>query len=147
MRWQAYWISPAGKILFVPHHHIDLVINEPETFGLTLRKIKTAYKKHNEPLHMEGLARHNIMSKIIQKGWIRIRYNPRGDFFMIQPFRLDIKTKNHIRKWAIAICGKTDNVSKNTGIKICAIGPTGETIEDTLADFCWKSKRKDWLNK
>jgi hypothetical protein len=144
MNVQAYWLSDKGKIIPVPHHHIDLIIDEPETFGLTLPAVKAVYKKHKEPLHLEGFARSDIMSGLIQKGWTRIRYSPRHDHFIIQPFRCDAKTMRFIRKWAAAVCDKIDTVSKLTGFKISATDGEVATgiLKDLLSEGQTKRRRK-----
>ena len=132
MKYEAYWIFPDGHIsplAFV--HHIDVVIDNPEKFGYTGRKIKNIYKKHKEPLHHEGYAREEIMSDLIERGWIRIRYHSRTDSFTIQLKKLDKKSKGLLKSWAIAVSGDIDMVNKYTGIKIMAEkGNTVGTLND-----------------
>lgn len=138
MKYEAYWISPKGKILPVPDHHIDLVIENPQVFGTTARKISAVYKKHGEPLHMEGFAREEIMRALIKKGWIRIRYNAKPDAFTIQVFRLDKKTKKRLGKWADGMKGGIDKVPKFTGYRVAETGPDGASVTGTLKDLTVK---------
>ena len=73
----AYWISPQGEIIVIKgtsgSTHIDSVINNPETFGLTKSKIQDVYDMYGEKLGTEGKAREQIIRDLVDKGWIRVR--------------------------------------------------------------------------
>jgi hypothetical protein len=69
----AFFISLAGEIIRVPDNHIGLVIRDPEQFGLTLGEIAAAYMKYGERRSIEGPARREILLKVINNGWIRVR--------------------------------------------------------------------------
>lgn len=69
----AYWISPKNEVINVPTVHIDTVITNPETFGLTKEGIQKIYDSYGEPLGSEGKAREEIILDLVRKGWIRIR--------------------------------------------------------------------------
>lgn len=99
MKYSAFWISIKGKIIPVPQHHIDLVIQNPELFNLTSQEIEKKYEKHKEPLHLEGYAREEIMGELIAKGWIRLRYVPKRDSWTIQLHVLDKDLIKRIKKW------------------------------------------------
>jgi hypothetical protein len=140
MKYEAYWISPDGKILPVPDHHIDMIIREPAAFGLTLRKIKAVYNKHDEPMHVEGFAREKIMAGLIKKGWIRVRYVSRGDSFTVQVFKLDRETREHVGKWAAMVMRKPENVPRHTGCELSEIKADGKVVSGTLKDWIQHGK-------
>jgi hypothetical protein len=102
---EAWWISPAGKILgFNADKHIHIILEEPQVFGLTKEGIEKVYKKFKEPYGFEGKARDAIMGELIaKKGWIRIRhYYGREDRYSIQIDKLDATKKDYIWWWANA---------------------------------------------
>jgi hypothetical protein len=136
MKYEAYWIFPDGSILPVEGHHIDEVIKTPSKFGFTLRKIRSIYKKHNEELYLEGDARIEILRTLLKRGWIRIRYVKRpSDSFTVEVYKLNSKTKANVRKWAVAVTRKIDNVPKFTGYHLLEIKPGGNSVTGTLGDF------------
>jgi hypothetical protein len=132
MKYEAYWISPEGIIIPVPDHHIDMVIENPAMFGMTMKKISAMCKKYKEPLHMEGFAREEIMKGLMENGWVRIRYSGKPDSFTIQIFKLDDKIKKHLRKWATGVTKDFDKVPNFTGYRLSEIRPDGKTITGTL---------------
>jgi len=69
----SYWISPDNKFIPISLTHIDLIVNNPDKFGLSSEYIQKVHKKHKEQLGDEGNARDEIMTKLIKDGWIRIR--------------------------------------------------------------------------
>jgi hypothetical protein len=69
----AFFLSPEGRLFQVPSTHIAAVIAEPERFGFTRAEIEAVYEKHQEPLGLEGKARNEILLRMIDRGWIRIR--------------------------------------------------------------------------
>jgi len=73
----AYWIKSNGKILPVKTTHIDMVIDDPKMFGLTIEYIKSVHNTFREKLGQEGKARAQIMRELISKGWMRIRHYAR----------------------------------------------------------------------
>lgn len=70
---RAFWISPEGYVMPVELSHISMVIRDPEKFGLTTQDIKAAYRKHNEPVGLEGKAREELIVALLGRGWIRVR--------------------------------------------------------------------------
>jgi hypothetical protein len=81
---KALWISPTGRTIPVEYLHITEIINSPELFGYTLAEIRIIHDKFNEPLGSEANARNEIMSDLIRKGWIRIRYVSKHDSWTVQ---------------------------------------------------------------
>lgn len=85
MKHTAFWLHYDGEVIPVETIHIATVIRVPEKFGYTFERIKEIYSKYGEPIGHEGRARHEIMSDIIRNyGWIRIRYRPRNDVWVVE---------------------------------------------------------------
>jgi hypothetical protein len=98
----AYWINPSGHILpiFDDEKHIDQIIAKPEAFGFDIDEIKMLYDAEGEIIGSEGKAREKIIKELLRKGWIRIRYFSRQDYFTLNVNRLNTKEKNYIYEWA-----------------------------------------------
>ena len=119
MKYPAYWIDPQGTVLPVSNHHIDLVIRNPEIFGMTLQKIKNIYRRHKEPLYHEGFARNEIMLKLIRNGWVRVRYDSRTASFKFQIDKFSPTIQENIRQFVKEITGgKIDKVSVFVGAMV-----------------------------
>ena len=92
----AYFISPRGKLVPVTTgKHIDQIISEPVTFGLALKDIVAAFKRHSETLGHEGVARNEIIEGLFRKGWVRVRFEERRTL-IFQLGRFTAGTKKHI---------------------------------------------------
>jgi len=89
----AYWISPSGKVIDVGTNHIDVVIKNPQVFGLTPEKIKDAYEKHGEAMGSEGQAREELIIWLVKKGWVRVR-RYRNDGYSVNIGRMSKKIKD-----------------------------------------------------
>lgn len=72
MNGDAFWYKN-GKVKEVNNYHISDIIGDAEAFGLTRKEIEEIYKKHNERFGTEGKAREEIMKKVMENGWIRVR--------------------------------------------------------------------------
>jgi len=99
---KAYWISPDGKVIPVKLKHVDVVNSNPSKFKLTLDKIKSVYKKHKEPFGHEGYARDEIMTDLVKREWIRLRYYDRYDTWTVQIYKLS-KAADVIAAFAVAL--------------------------------------------
>jgi hypothetical protein len=96
----AYWINPYGKILDISNSkHITQVIRQPEKFGIRKDDVISTYKKYGEPVGVEGKAREELMLKILDKGFIRIRLYP-NKYWSVNVKRWDRRTKKALSKWA-----------------------------------------------
>ncbi len=72
-----FFISSEGMLFRVGGgNHISTVIGNPSKFGLTIEQIQHLYNFFGEKLGVEGLARKQILSHLIQHGWIRLRRYP-----------------------------------------------------------------------
>ena len=69
----AYWISPNGRIVSVDTKHINMIIDNPDAFGLTSTEVEAMYTQENEKMGIEGIAREKIIMDLVRKGWIRLR--------------------------------------------------------------------------
>jgi hypothetical protein len=109
MKYEAYWISPDGKI--VPAEdgaisHIGMILKKPEFFGYTKEGILDLHKKHGDRLGQEGKAREEILKELLDKGWMRIRYVPRQQMFTLQTNSVASRRKQDlIWDWAEKVTG------------------------------------------
>jgi hypothetical protein len=74
---EAYWITPKNEVIPVGQTHIEMIVTNPEKFGLTKDYILKVHKKHKEEIGTEGDAREEIMVGLIKDGWIRVRSLPK----------------------------------------------------------------------
>ena len=95
---------PIGGVF---QRHIELVLAQPERFGLTPSYLKSQYSRFKEQPPIEGYARNVILARVIKSGWVRIRYHEREDSWTIQVSKLDRRTKSMIRKWQRTVSSKT----------------------------------------
>ena len=72
MNGEAYWYKN-GKAIEVNGYHIHDIMGNAKEFGTSREEIEALYKKYNEHLGQEGKARDEIMNKVIENGWIRVR--------------------------------------------------------------------------
>jgi hypothetical protein len=94
MKCFAYWLNGDGETLPVTTTHIAEVVRLPSKFGYSLAQIEAEYLSYKEPIGFEGKARHMIMANlIINNGWIRIRYKPRNDLWVVELKALNRKVK------------------------------------------------------
>jgi hypothetical protein len=136
MEHRAYWISPDGTINPVSRRHINEVISDPERFGLTRAHIESVYKKHEEPLGLEGRAREEIMGELIKAGWIRCRYKKQG-YWMVQVWLMDDRTRENVGRWVDSCI---HDICKNSGITVHEIhqGHTGKWVPEMKGGLQWQ---------
>ena len=99
----AYWVSPVGEMLPVKFTHIEVVIKNPEVFGITHSYIKKVYKKYRETAGLEGKARDEIVEGLINKKWMRIRYDKSQDYYIVGFKYFDKNQIDYLRKWSMGI--------------------------------------------
>jgi len=99
----AFWLSPDGKIIDVPDSHIDVVKRNPPLFGISEEYINSVAQKFG-PVYDGSDSRNVIMTKLLKKGWIRIRkVVKRYQHWTVQIYpdeTLTDATCNQIRRWA-----------------------------------------------
>jgi len=94
-----FWVSPKGKIISTgPNSHIDLVISNPILFGIKKEYINTEHEKYGERVGQEGDARDNILTKVLEDGWIRIR--ARRNFISVQVWDFSGNTVKNLEAFA-----------------------------------------------
>jgi len=99
----AYWVSPTGEMLSVKSTHIDVVVKNPEVFGFTHAYIKNVYKKYRETVGLEGKARDEIIESLINRRWMRIRYDRSQDYYIVGFKYFDEKQIDFLREWGIGV--------------------------------------------
>jgi len=130
----AYWISPVGKIFSVHGLHINEVFNNPPAFGLTDKELKLVYKKYNEPLEIEGKARNEIIKNLIIKGWVRIRYNVKNDYYSVELDKLNKRKRDYLYWWAKAI--QSGNKKYNfSGVRIVEFMRDYNLLDISICDI------------
>ena len=129
----AYWISPGGESSPVRMTHIREIINAPEYFGLSKEQVEEAYRRHGEPLGLEGRARREIMAALIRDGWIRIRYKPRESAYTVELNSLTPRVKKHLRAWATGALEANDK-RKYSDVLIAELS-NGESHRHGAADL------------
>jgi hypothetical protein len=78
--------------------HIAYIISNFETFNTTKSKIVKLYKKYNEVMPVEDIARKKIIIDLLNQHFIRIRqYKNHWSTSLIT---LDDDTKTRLSKWA-----------------------------------------------
>ena len=121
---QAYWLFPDGKIHSVRTTHIQEVINCPEEFGETLGGLKNLYGVYEERTPHEGKARVEIMKRILQRGYIRIR--EKRNYWVIELLQFSHKEKKLISQWVNYIWD--DLSDKYADIKMNTLEDNGSII-------------------
>ncbi len=96
----AFFLSPAGHLIRVPVNHISTVIADLKMFGLTFQGIRAVYDRHRERVGIEGEARREILLKVIENGWIRIRRYPNRHWSVTasNPFP---SVRKKLQRWAV----------------------------------------------
>ena len=135
MKYEAYFLSPDGRVLPVEFKHICTIVDNCSTFGITIKWVKSIYKKHGEPLYSENRAREEIIRELLKAGWVRIRYVPGEDSFTIQVFKLNNRIKANIRRSVNSVTNKTENVPKYTGYELSEIKTNGRVVSGNLRDW------------
>jgi hypothetical protein len=130
----AYFIDPEGKIIHVGTSHIAKVISDPGRFGLTLYEIKQVYTRHGEPMGLEGNARSEIIIKLIENGWIRLRRY--RDHWKCNVNVLDDTKRQHIRKWAnLILDGNSGFQELDRNIDVIIDQPEKKPLKFTLQEI------------
>lgn len=140
---QAFFISPYGELIPAGHHHIDTVIENPEKFGWTKERIENEYKKHKESIGHEGYAREKIITDIVKKGWMRVRYMPNFGSFKIQLFKFDKDAKERIYDFSNIVKSKKPKI--DVGYKIGEF--TAISVIDLNANEIFYSEIADLTSK
>jgi hypothetical protein len=152
MKKNAYWISPSGSIIPVDAMHISTIIEYPKKFNMTKKQIEDIYADHNESIGIEGHAREEIMTMLLNKGWIRLRYNSRQDMWVAQTKEFGKRQKDYMFDWATSKDIKTQKYSE---VMLMSFKPPyniGHTVSiDDIQKFTafegWTIRNKEYIAK
>ena len=129
---KAYWISPSGQSIEAPTTHIRLILDKPAKFGLKKSDIIKTYEKYGEKRGIEGRARTEIMSDLMRKGWIRVRYIPKQDMWTIQTYFFGNKEKNNTWDW-VRYAYKNNIANRYADLRILII-KSGRVISSSFSE-------------
>ena len=97
---KGYFIAPSGDIIPIMDTHIRTVLDNPKKFRTTKKELHEIYDNHKEPYGLEGKARDEILANLVKEGWVRLRYQPRNDYFTAQIYSLTKRIKNWLYGFA-----------------------------------------------
>ena len=133
----AYWIVPTGEILQPSAFHIQTVVKFPKKFGETDKTIQDTFDKHGEnpQSNMEGKARDEIMKRVIQRGFVRIRFGGSGANrrWSVQLNKLTQKMSDIIWVWAKTIQDKVSDKYADVFIHQLSNNKMTKTSLDVIA--------------
>ena len=106
----AYWLLPwadSGSGIIISTRHILAIIHNPEQFGETSTLCQATFDFHNEKMqsNIEGLARNQVVGRVLGRGFIRIRNNGKkhSQFWSIQAYRLTRPMHVVLCRWALYV--------------------------------------------
>ena len=116
-------------MISVKSTHIDVVVKHHEVFGCTQAYIKKVYRKYRETVGLEGKARDEIVEGLLNKRWMRIRYDRSQDYYIVGLKYFDEKQIGFLREWGIGLLAldtsaSTKNVyinDMNSVLETCSI--------------------------
>ncbi len=111
---QAFWVK-GKKIIPVGTIHIRYILDNPELFNLTSEVLQDWYKQNNEKIGQEGKTREQVIKKVAEDGWIRVRHYMRPrDMWSIQTYdaRRDKKSIDNFILWCLneGVMGMNDEL-------------------------------------
>ena len=146
---KASWISPFGKIVEVPRRHITNILDNPEQYGYTKNELTDTYKKFNEPIGHEGKAREEIMTNLINKGWIRIRWNPKQFTWIVQVSDITKKVKDYMQSWSKEMLSNSDLTFSTVYILPIKAGlsPSSHSLNEISKDILYNESDNKFNSK
>ena len=85
MEGKAYWYNNQNLFDIGAKKHVHYIIDYPDIFSLRQDDILSTYAFYNEKLYSEGKAREDLIKKVTEHGWIRLRhYQTPIDYWSIQ---------------------------------------------------------------
>lgn len=122
MHTKAYWIFPDHKVLETSSHHQE-VIKSPQIFGETVESVRETYKKYGEKLGLEAHARDEILTRVIKRGFIRIREMKNS--WSIQVWQLTDIEMDSIRRWTRKVFDEVKD--RYAPVKVTELSKGGST--------------------
>lgn len=131
---EKYWIDEKGNIAEVSDRHILQIALHPEQFGLTKKYVADVHRKHKEKIGSEGNAREEILVKLMDRGWIRLRYVRRDNSWGIQVSeKSETPYKGRLKSWANFIMNESAYAG-NAAVKIINLVPALIEPEMSVAE-------------
>jgi len=135
---EGYWISPNGKMVEIPNSHIAYVMKNPEMFGYSLDDLKAIEKEHGDRLEDEGKSRNQVMTDLLKKGWIRVRYDRQREW-VLQVWTLSKKIKDNLFDWAYKMIDGAfkgaKKVYKNSGLFLMELKAGNNSVTASFGDI------------
>jgi|GEM_PF-3700076 len=94
---EAFWLSP-DKEIYPVVKHISFISDNLELFGLSRTEYHSYFERHKEPYGFEGKARNEIVQKVIEQGWIRLR-NYKNKGWVCELWIYNKEAKVNLRNW------------------------------------------------
>jgi hypothetical protein len=117
----AYWLGPNGEERTLHFQsHIGDVIAHPDAFAVAPEWIAEVYRRHHEPLGVEGLARQEIVRVLLRRGWIRVRWQP--EVWQVTCRELDDATRARLAAWAGRVLASGADDDPHRVLRVTAIG-------------------------
>ncbi len=124
MQGKAYFIDPKGNLIPSDTKHINTIFDYPEKFGYTSEELRQIYDNYHEKYRIEGKAREEILSDLLNQGWMRVREYINPSFWSIQLKKLDKYAEENISKFALMVKmrkvsnqGHEDSIFKISSLK------------------------------
>jgi len=100
----AYWISPRGEVMEPTMYHIGSIVKKPKKFGESDATVKASFDKYGELVsdNSEGEARNEIIMRVMQRGFIRIRKHNlrRMQKWVVELWNMNNRKAAFISNWA-----------------------------------------------
>jgi hypothetical protein len=132
-----FWILKNGIIVKVESRHILAVVSFPEVFGETRETIKEIFEKQNQSpnSNYEGIAREEVLARVISRNNIRIRKNQhkRDQHWSLQLHSLTDERIFAIAAWANYISTNANDKHADVVIHQFKDGSKIKTSLDKLA--------------
>lgn len=133
-----YWISPLGETYDVPITHIDFVVKNPDLFGYTREELQHIADEHGEYITAEGKARNEVMTELLKKGWIRVRYDKQREW-ILQIWTLSKNVKDNLFSWVYSmvdgVIKGAKKVYQHTQIFLMELGANNNSVIATFGDI------------
>jgi hypothetical protein len=139
----AFFISPKGEIIYNSGKtHIQLIIGNPEKFGLNRDFIDHIHMMYNEKVGQEGKAREQILLSLFKQGWIRLRRY--RNFWTVNIKVLTSKVKGYLKKWSnMLMNGKFNFKEDDPYIDVKIVQDSGKVETSTMKELSGVNEADD----
>lgn len=133
-----FWILTNGAIVIPDSRHILAVVCCPIAFDETKESIRETFEKQNQSpdSNFEGVAREEVLSRVIHRNHIRIRKNlhRENQHWSIQLHNLTAERRASISAWANYISADTEDIHADVIIHQFHNGSKFQISLNTLAE-------------